>query len=47
MSSTADLLNRLHHLVRAKAENQYAALDLQWSRPPSERVAKGWAIEGL
>jgi DNA replication ATP-dependent helicase Dna2 len=47
MSSTADLLKRLRHFVRAEAEIQYAALDLQWSRPLSERVAKGWAIEGL
>ena len=47
MSSTADLLNRLRYFVQAEAEAQYAALDQQWSRPLSERVAKGWAIEGL
>jgi len=47
MSSTADLLNRLRYFVRAEAETQYAALDQQWSRSLSERVAKGWAIEGL
>ncbi len=47
MSSTADLLNRLRYFVQAEAETQYAALDRQWSRPLSERVAKGWAIEGL
>jgi DNA replication ATP-dependent helicase Dna2 len=47
MSSTTDLLNRLRQFVRAEAETQYAALDQQWSRPLSERVAKGWAIEGL
>lgn len=47
MSSTADLLNRLRHFVQTEAETQYAALDQQWSRPLSERVAKGWAIEGL
>jgi DNA replication ATP-dependent helicase Dna2 len=47
MSSTADLLNRLRHFVQAEAETQYAALDTQWSRPLAERVAKGWAIEGL
>jgi len=47
MSSTADLLNRLRYLIRAEAETQYAALDQQWSRPLSERVAKGWAVEGL
>jgi DNA replication ATP-dependent helicase Dna2 len=47
MSSTADLLNRLRPFVQAEAETQYASLDRQWSRPLSERVAKGWAIEGL
>jgi DNA replication ATP-dependent helicase Dna2 len=46
-SSTANLLNRLRHFVQAEAEGQYYALDQQWSRPLSERVAKGWAIEGL
>ena len=47
MTSTADLLNRLRYFVQAEAETQYAALDQQWSRPLAERVAKGWAIEGL
>lgn len=47
MTSTADLLNRLRYFVRSEAETQYAALDQQWSTPLSERVAKGWAIEGL
>ena len=47
MSSTSDLLNRLKHFVQAEAETQFAALDKQWSRPLSERVSKGWAIEGL
>jgi DNA replication ATP-dependent helicase Dna2 len=47
MSSTTELLNRLRHFVQAEAETQLAALDKQWSRPLSERVAKGWAIEGL
>jgi len=47
MPSTADLLNRLRYFVRAEGETQYAAIDQQWSRPLSERVAKGWAIEGL
>jgi len=45
--STADLLKRLKHFVLAEAQTQYDALDQQWSRPLSERVAKGWAIEGL
>ncbi len=47
MSSTADLLNRLRYFVQAEAETQYATLDRQWFRPLAERVAKGWAIEGL
>jgi DNA replication ATP-dependent helicase Dna2 len=47
LSSTADLLNRLRQIVHAEAETQFASLDRQWSRPLSERVAKGWAIEGL
>ena len=47
MSTTSDLLHRLRHLVQAEAQSQYDALDRQWSRPLSERVAKGWAIEGL
>lgn len=46
-SSTADLLNRLKHFVQAEAEIQFTALDKQWSRPLSERVSKGWTIEGL
>ncbi|NMB89981.1 MAG: hypothetical protein GYA17_16610 [Chloroflexi bacterium] len=47
MVATTELLNRLRYFVRAEAETQYSALDRQWSRPLSERVAKGWAIEGL
>ncbi|NMC55389.1 MAG: AAA family ATPase [Chloroflexi bacterium] len=44
---TEDLIFRLRSLVKAEAQKQFAALDQQWSRPLSERVAKGWAIEGL
>jgi hypothetical protein len=47
MSSTADILIRLRQFVRAEGETQYAALYQQWSRPLAERLAKGWAIEGL
>lgn len=47
MSTTSDLLNRLRRFVKAEAETQYEALNRQWSRPLSERVAKGWAIEGV
>lgn len=47
MSSTLDLLNRLRTFVLSEAQTQYAALERQWSHPLSERVAKGWTIEGL
>ena len=47
MPSTSELLKRLRHFVRAEAETQFSALDKQWSKPLSERVARGWAIEGL
>lgn len=47
MSSTTDLIFRLRSHVQAEAQQQLTALDQQWSRPLYERVAKGWAIEGL
>ncbi len=47
MTTSFEFLNRLKHYVQAEAETQFASLDAQWSRPLSERVAKGWAIEGL
>ena len=47
MPSTADLLDRLRRFVQAEAETQYESLSRQWSRPIGERVANGWAIEGL
>lgn len=47
MSSTADFLHRLRQFVQDEADAQWQALDRQWSRPLGERVAKGWAIEGL
>lgn len=47
MSSTEELLHRLRLFVQAEADTQYSNLDRQWSRPVGERVAKGWAIEGL
>ena len=45
--STADFLHRLRKFVQSEADAQWRALDHQWSRPLAERVAKGWAIEGL
>ena len=47
MSNIAGLLERLKHFVTAEAETQYQTLLDQWSRPLSERVARGWAIEGI
>ncbi len=47
MASTADLLNRLRNFVEDEAEKQYSALERQWDHPLGERVARGWAIEGL
>jgi DNA replication ATP-dependent helicase Dna2 len=47
MQSTADLLHRLRRFVQAEADTQYENLSRQWSRPIGERVANGWAIEGL
>jgi DNA replication ATP-dependent helicase Dna2 len=47
MEASAQLLHRLRVFVQAEAESQLSALDRQWSRPLGERVARGWAIEGL
>ena len=47
MPSTADFLQRLRQFVHAEADAQQQALERQWSRPVRERVARGWAIEGL
>ena len=45
--STADFLHRLRKFVQDEAETQFQALTRQWSHPLQERVARGWAIEGL
>lgn len=47
MTFTIALLNRLRRIVKVESDTQFDALDRQWSKPLSERVAKGWAIEGL
>ena len=46
-ASAPEFLQKLENLVRNEAEAQYRALEQQWSRPLQERVARGWAIEGL
>jgi len=45
--TTADFLHRLRKFVQDEAETQFQALTRQWSHPLQERVARGWAIEGL
>lgn len=48
MPQTAnELLLKLRKFVEDEAEAQYSALHQQWSQPIRDRVAKGWAIEGL
>jgi len=46
-TSTSEFLQRLRKFVQHEADVQYRALQQQWSYPIQERVAKGWAIEGL
>ena len=41
------LLQRLERFVRLEAETQRDHLRKRWSRPLAERVARGFAIEGL
>jgi len=45
--STAEFLLRLRKLVQDEAEAQLRELTRQWSRSLQERVARGWAVEGL
>ena len=45
--STTELLQRLQKFVQNEADAQLQELERQWSHPLQERVAKGWAIEGL
>jgi len=46
-TSTPEFLQKLRKFVQNEADAQYRALEKQWSHPLQERVAKGWAIEGL
>lgn len=45
--STVDFLQRLQVFIENEADAQRDALKKQWSSPIDERVARGWAIEGL
>jgi DNA replication ATP-dependent helicase Dna2 len=45
--TTLEFLESLRHFVESEANTQYKQLERQWSAPLAERVAKGWAIEGV
>lgn len=47
MSTDATLLQRLKKFVLEEANAQWEALEHQWKTPLAQRVAKGWAIEGI
>jgi DNA replication ATP-dependent helicase Dna2 len=46
-TSATSLLNKLRKLAEEEAEAQFSTLERQWSHPLRERVARGWAVEGL
>ncbi|HMD80381.1 MAG TPA: hypothetical protein VKE92_03675, partial [Anaerolineales bacterium] len=46
-ASPSEFLQSLRKFVQREADAQHRALEQQWSRPLQERVARGWAIEGL
>ena len=43
----SEFLRKLRQFVEDEAEAQFSALAWQWSRSLQDRVAHGWAIEGL
>lgn len=47
MPGNETLLRRLRHFVLSETETQRRQLESQWSRPLTERVAQGRALEGL
>jgi DNA replication ATP-dependent helicase Dna2 len=47
MPDYSHLLQRLERFVRVEAETQREHLRERWARPLAERVARGFAIEGL
>src|SRR6266545_4893268 len=46
-ASPSEFLQRLRKFVQHEADTQHRALERQWSCSLQERVARGWAIEGL
>jgi DNA replication ATP-dependent helicase Dna2 len=47
MSNSAVLLRHLERFVRSEADAQRTRLRERWARPLSERVTRGFAIEGI
>jgi hypothetical protein len=47
MVSHRQLLQRLRDFINSEFAAQRANLERQWSLPLGERVARGYAIEGL
>jgi DNA replication ATP-dependent helicase Dna2 len=45
--TTLEFLQALRYFVETEANTQFKQLERQWSTPLAERVAKGWAIEGV
>ena len=45
--TTTEFLDQLRRYIQEEASAQYKTLERQWSYPLHQRVAKGWAIEGL
>jgi DNA replication ATP-dependent helicase Dna2 len=46
-TSIADFLQRLRIFVENEADAQREALNKQWNTSLNERIARGWAVEGL
>lgn len=46
-ASPSEFLQRLRKFVQHEADTQHHALERQWSCSLQERVARGWATEGL
>jgi DNA replication ATP-dependent helicase Dna2 len=46
-ASPSEFLQRLRKFVQHEADTQHRILERQWSCSLQERVARGWAIEGL
>jgi DNA replication ATP-dependent helicase Dna2 len=45
--TTVEFLEKLRRFVESESNTQLKQLERQWSTPLAERVAKGWAIEGV